>query len=180
MRQRRDREPRRAGFTLLELMIVVVIMGVLAMIAIPAVVSYVYRARTTEAYTFLADIRARQESYRLERGRYAGEPASPIDWNPATFAPPGVVQSFDTTNAAWAQLGAVPDGPCRFRYRVIAGTPGAASGIPNLGGDFWYYAQAEADLDGDGVTMAIEAYSAQRQVYVSRGLGGPYLSEGWE
>lgn len=171
---------RRAGFTLLELMIVVVIVGVLAAIAIPAFVSYTYRARTSEAYTFLAEIRGRQQSYRSERGRYAGEPASPLNWNPATFTAPGVVQSFNSSDANWAQLGAVPDGPVRFRYRVFAGPPTAASGIPGLGGDFWYFAQAEADLDGDGTTIAIEAYSAQRQVYVSEGVGGPFLAQGWE
>lgn len=173
--RRRPAAPR-AGFTLLELMIVVVIIGVLAAIAIPAFMSYVQRSRTLEAYTFIAEIRSRQASYRTERGRYAGN----LPWNPATYAAPGTVVGFDTTNAGWAQLGAIPDGPTRFQYRVTAGTPGQVSDPPGLEGDFWYVVQAQADLDGDGIPMALEALSVQRQVYVSRGLAGPYLASGWE
>lgn len=171
-----SRRSHRAGFTLIELMIVVAIVGILAAVAIPLFGRYVNQSRTAEAFTFLAEIRSRQASYRSEYGRYCGN----LGWNPPAFAAPGSMNAFVTTDAPWARLGAQPDGPTRFRYRVMAGTPTDASGIPNLGGDFWYYAQAEADLDGDGQTMVIEAYSAQRQVYISRGIGGPYLAEGWE
>lgn len=172
----RRRPTRRAGYTLLELMIVVVIVGILAAIAIPSFSSYVQRSRTLEAFTFLADIRSRQTAYRLERGRYCGD----LPWNPGSYAAPGTVVGFNTADVGWAQLGAAPDGPTRFRYRVLAGNPGTASGIPGLTGDFWYVAQAEADLDGDGRTMVVEAYSAQRQVYVSQGVGGAFLPSGWE
>jgi type IV pilus assembly protein PilA len=44
---------KRSGFTLVELMIVVAIIGVLAAVAIPAFTKYVRRARTTEAISQL-------------------------------------------------------------------------------------------------------------------------------
>ena len=60
------------GVTLLELMIVVVCVGILAAIAIPAYNDYITRARRSDAFTALETVRAAQEMYRAERGFYAG------------------------------------------------------------------------------------------------------------
>jgi type IV pilus assembly protein PilA len=173
-----DRRRRsRAGFTLIELMIVVGIVGVLAAIAIPAFSGYAQRARASEAFTMLGEIRQRQESYRVEFGRYCAA----TDWNPANYGSSSTVVSFDTTDPNWAQLGARPDGPLRFQYRVLTGVPGAPSGIPGMNtNDFWFVAQAQGDLDEDGDEVAFETYSGWRQVYVSHGIGGAYLAQGWE
>jgi type IV pilus assembly protein PilE len=60
------------GVTLLEVMIVVVVVGILATIAIPAYNDYVTRSRRSDAFTALETVRAAQEMYRAEKGFYAG------------------------------------------------------------------------------------------------------------
>lgn len=173
----RDRSSREAGFTLIELMIVVAIIGVLAAVAIPGFSAYVQRSKTAEAFQMLGEIRSRQESYRVEFGQYCGN----LPWNPASYGPNGALVPWDTTQPLWSQIGASPDGPVRFRYRVLTGAPGTDPGIPGMNAEqFWFVAQAEGDLDGDGTTVAFETYSGWNRVYVSRGIGGPPLPQGWE
>lgn len=171
---------RRAGFTMIELMIVVTIIGVLAAVAIPAFRNYVMRSRTIEAFDFIGEIHLREESYRAEFGAYANVPA----WSPATYAASGYTQPFDATIAGWRQLGAMPDANVRFQYQVLAGPPGAAVPVPNYpSNDFWFVSHAQGDLDGDGILMAVEGYAMASQVFVSYGaspIGGPYCSQGWE
>jgi len=63
------RAPSR-GFTLLELMIVVAVMGILAAIAIPNYFDQVQRSRITEATTFLGDMRSQMEKFYMDNRTY--------------------------------------------------------------------------------------------------------------
>jgi type IV pilus assembly protein PilE len=67
------------GLTLIELLIVIVIVGVLAAIAIPTYSNYMIRARRADAKTALEQLRASQEMFRAERGRYANDGDDPPD-----------------------------------------------------------------------------------------------------
>jgi type IV pilus assembly protein PilA len=58
------------GFTLIELMIVVAIIGILAAIAIPNFMSYQCKAKQSEAKSNLGTIRTAQEAYRAEFDHY--------------------------------------------------------------------------------------------------------------
>lgn len=68
----------KKGFTLTELLIVVAIIGILAVIAIPAYVGQTKRAARTEAYTNLQTLRLLEEQYYAENGCYYRTGATPV------------------------------------------------------------------------------------------------------
>ena len=59
------------GFSLIELMIVIVIIGILSAIAIPNYIKYVRSSRTAEAKTNVNAIAQYNEQYYSENNRYA-------------------------------------------------------------------------------------------------------------
>jgi len=61
----------RAGFTMIELAVVVTLIGVLSLIALPKYRHALERARATQAFSTMAQIQASQERYAIEWGRYA-------------------------------------------------------------------------------------------------------------
>ncbi|MBW1757696.1 MAG: prepilin-type N-terminal cleavage/methylation domain-containing protein [Deltaproteobacteria bacterium] len=168
---------RNQGFTITELMITVVIMGVLASIAIPSFTNYIYKARVTEATNFLGRIKQRQEAYRSEFGQYCAVDGDDwgTSWNPADI--PGIDPVVWATTTKWQQLGAEPDGPIRFRYATIAGFPGVTPPADsNLDDDdHWFAARAEGDLNDDNTTFFLEIYSQSTHIYNSATAEG-----GWE
>ena len=62
---------KQSGFSLVELTIVVVILGVLATFAVPRFMSSVERTKASESFSYLANIESAQARYNAERGLYA-------------------------------------------------------------------------------------------------------------
>ena len=61
---------KSTGFTLIELMIVMVILGIVMAIAVPSYQGYVLRSHRTDAHSSLVDIAARQERFVAQRNTY--------------------------------------------------------------------------------------------------------------
>ncbi len=112
----------KKGITLIELLIVVVIVGILAAIAVPVYTNYMIRARRADAKTGLEQLRASQEMFRAERGFYAndinamvtlqnswGVPANPVGDYTIDFILPTNPNSF-TAEAAPQTVRQIPDG----------------------------------------------------------------------
>lgn len=58
------------GFTLIELMITVAVLGIIAAIAVPAYNNYVTRGKLTEAFGTLSDFRVRMEQFYVDNRNY--------------------------------------------------------------------------------------------------------------
>ena len=66
------------GFTLIELMIVVAIIGILAAIAIPNFLQYQMKSRQSEAKTNLQAIKTSEVAFQAERGCFVGMTAEGV------------------------------------------------------------------------------------------------------
>ncbi len=178
------RKNTKKGFTLIELMITVAIIGVLAAVAIPVLSGYIQRSKASEAFTVLQGIRDKEEAYFGDYRRYT----APIPFYPGgncndTCAATSwnIARTWNPVPDAWKELGFNPDGPTYYMYSVTS--PYNAAGVfnsgmarpANVGTSWpvamkpWFMAEACGDLDCDGQPAHYYISSANKNVFAQEG-----------
>lgn len=135
------------GFTLIELMIVVAIIGVLAAVAIPAFLNYIKRSKTAEARLNLRQIYDAAASY------YASHQTNPDGFVYSSALP----QRADSSIAA---PGRAPVPPAEQRWNSQGGPSSAWGTIGFASGEPTYY---KYDFRSVPATEAVEQGSASRE-----------------
>jgi len=167
-----------AGFTLIELMIAVVVLAILAVVAGVSYSKYVRKARTTEAITFLSDIKMKQESYFQTYGHYVDTSSAEASHSDSDFYP-SPIKGGDkkweiscpndmATYPGWCSLGARPTAE-RVNYQFV--TVGWQTGDSNPSGNLiknpdrrWWYAEARGDLDENNIHSTFRLTSELTEV----------------
>lgn len=154
---RRAVSTRTGGFTLVEILIAVAIVGVLAALAVPAFMRTTRKTRGAEVHAVFAEMRQRQEEYHLANGTYFSTGINEADLFPAV--PGRTAQSVAGAPASWTTLKLrLPSTALYCGYVAIAGRANDATGIGAKAAEFgltsaprtdWYYLLARCNLDGN-------------------------------
>lgn len=139
-------EPGRTrGFTLVELMLVVAIIGLLTSLAIPGFLGMQIRARKTERTLIEQNIVHSVESQFARDEKFPTAFAGVTSLS-AAFNPPGTPvahkRDWDRTVAGWNLVDFEPDGALYYQYQVSGSSSGGVS---------TFQVVSKGDLDGDSV-----------------------------
>ncbi len=119
---------RRGGFTLVELLVVLAILGLLAGLVGPQVMKFLGSSKTKTAALQMDDLSSTLDLYRLELGRYPSE----SEGLKALVANPGDMANW---NGPYLKKGAVPKDPWGNEYHYRFPGENGSFDIWSLGAD---------------------------------------------
>jgi type IV pilus assembly protein PilE len=131
--KQRNARSKQAGFTLIELMIVVAIIGILAAVAYPSYVEYIRQARRADAQSALLELAQFMERRYTTTGSYeAGDDCSlPFDTSPkdgsTAFYNLSAACDASTFTLTATRTGAMTADECGNLTLTNTGLQGAAS-----------------------------------------------------
>lgn len=167
---KRTTRTSQAGFSLVELMVVVAIIGVLAAIAVPAVNKYIAKARQSEAKTNLASL------YTSEKAFYAEYTVFDNRFGAVGYSPEGQLRynvGFNggtTAGVANGYNGTLTTAQSRTTTKTFCGTGGVmTNGCSMLNGAT---AQVPPDLTGTMTTTATSFVAGAAAVIHTAGTAG--------
>jgi prepilin-type N-terminal cleavage/methylation domain-containing protein len=158
----------QSGFTLIELMIVVVIIGVLSVLAVTGYRRYTFAARNAEADSFLLAVKGAQQSYYQAFGQYCGtRSADSATW--PDEIPFEMKANWEAPPAAngWSDLGIKSPGRVWFQYIILAGRGNAPVPLNAIieGNTDWFIGRAHGNFDGEGTVSTFEITSERNDVW---------------
>lgn len=132
------------GFSLVELMIVVAIIGILAAIAIPNYMAMQLKAKRSELPTNVDGIRTAEQAFDAANDGWVVVNEAPRD---STSLDKSQVAWPGTADSSWTTLGWEPDGPLRGAYNVVLSAAPANFVVTGAG---------DMDADGNRSTWAAD------------------------
>ena len=130
---------RQKGFTLIELMIVVAIIGILAAVAIPAFMDYMKKSKKTEASLQLNKIGKNNKVYYITNAKFVATDGAQLPTSMTNCK--GAVTTAWAADSGWAALDFQIDEPNLFQYQYTANSGANPK------------AEAVGDLDCDGTKI---------------------------
>ena len=180
---------RSLGFTLIEAMIVVAIIGILAALGVVAYRRWIRTSYVTEAQGMVTNIRTAEEAFVAENGGYLDVSGNIGAGHTYPLQTPGASKTAwggacgwcKNPTAGWSALTVQSSAPVIFGYSVIADqaqSPSSRIGTIKVNGktlDYsamnngapWYFIEADANISGDTTSFThVYGMSGTNTIYV--------------